>query len=139
MSKPQPLTSRAGSTDAVPGNVTTTLVRADPLAQSEAKGEQLHPLLRAQLRELELRTGTATPDLAMLLRLGKPDYRHLDDERRGIVESMRLMADEARSIANEARDNSTEHLQFILDHIKDVVMTVDDHGMIRTLHPTAQC
>src|ERR1700739_134848 len=131
MSKPQPLTSRAGSTDAVPGNVTTTLVRADPLAQSEAQGEQL--------AELDLRTGPAPPDLAMLLRLVNEYYRTVDDERRGIVESMRLMADEARSIANEARDNSTEHLRFILDHIKDVVMTVDDHGMIRTLHPTAQC
>jgi diguanylate cyclase (GGDEF)-like protein/PAS domain S-box-containing protein len=138
MSKPQTLRTHPGAAEAAPGITTTTLVRADPLAQSETKGEQLHPLLRAQLRELELRTGNASPDLAMLLRLVNEYYRTVDDERRGIVESMRLMADEARSMANEARDNSSEYLQFILDHIKDVVITVDDRGVIRSFNPTGE-
>jgi len=49
---------------------------------------------------------------------------------------MRLMADEARAMAHEAREQSSEHLQVILDHIKDVVITVDEDGVIR--HSTQQ-
>src|SRR6185437_7821848 len=85
---------------------TTTLVRADPGSAGES-GTQWHPRLHAHLRE-----------------------------RRRIVESMRLMADEARALAHEAREQSSEHLQVILDHIKDVVLTVDEEGVINTFNPT---
>jgi len=63
--------------------------------------------LRAQLHELQLRTGNATPDLAMLLQLINAHYQTLESERRGIAESMRLMADEARSLAREAHAQSS--------------------------------
>jgi diguanylate cyclase (GGDEF)-like protein/PAS domain S-box-containing protein len=135
MSKPQTLRTRPGSPEASQG-ATTTLVRADA-RQGEAHAD-LHPHLRAQLRELQLRTGSATPDVGMLLRLINDHYQTIDAERRGIVESMRLMADEARALALEAREQSSEHLQVILDHIKDVVLTVDDDGVIRTFNPTGE-
>src|SRR6516162_3626184 len=136
MSKPQTLRTRPGTGDTAPG-ATTTLVRADPRPLSEHDPE-LHPLLRAQLRELQLRTGSAQPDLGLLLRLVNDHYLTIDGERRGIVESMRLMADEARALALEAREQSSEHLQVILDHIKDVVLTVDEDGVIQTFNPTGE-
>jgi len=34
---------------------------------SNPQNADLHPQLRAQLRELQLRTGTATPDVGLLL------------------------------------------------------------------------
>jgi len=136
MSKPQTLRTRPREPDAPPG-ATTTLVRADARPLSE-QDPDVHPHLRAQLRELQLRTGSAQPDVGLLLRVINDHYLTIDNERRGIVESMRLMADEARSLALEAREQSSEHLQVILDHIKDVVLTVDEDGVISTFNPTGE-
>jgi diguanylate cyclase (GGDEF)-like protein/PAS domain S-box-containing protein len=136
MSKPHSLRTRPDVPEAQPG-ATTTLVREDPRPLSEADPD-LHPHLQAQLRELQLRTGSAHPDVGMLLRLINDHYLTTENERRGIVESMRLMADEARALALEAREQSSEHLQVILDHIKDVVLTVDEEGVIRTFNPTGE-
>jgi len=136
MSKTQPFRTLPESPDATPG-ATTTLVRADARPHAEQYPE-LHPQLKAQLRELQLRTGSAVPDVPMLLRLINEQYQTVERERRGIVESMRLMADEAQALAHEAREQSSEHLQVILDHIKDVVLLVDEHGMIRTFNPTGE-
>src|SRR4029077_4537369 len=106
-------------------------------------GSDLHPQLHAQLKEVRLRMGSAasdstSPELAMLLHLVSAQYQAMDDERRGIVQSMRLMADEARALAHEAREQSSEHLQVILDHIKDVVLTVDEDGVIQTFNPRGE-
>jgi diguanylate cyclase (GGDEF)-like protein/PAS domain S-box-containing protein len=136
MSNTQTIRTSVDSPDSGPGE-TTTLVRADERLCGE-ESPDLHPQLRAQLRELRLRTGTATPDLAVLLRLVSAHYETIDEERRGIVQSMRLMADEARALAHEAREQSSEHLQVILDHIKDVVLTVDEDGVIQTFNPTGE-
>ncbi|TLY63578.1 MAG: PAS domain S-box protein [Gammaproteobacteria bacterium] len=113
---------------------TTTLVRSDAPPPG-ADSPDLHPQLRTQLKEL--RTGSAA-DLAKLLRVVSAYYEAIDEERRGIVQSMRLMADEARALAREAREQSSEHLQVILDHIKDVVLTVDEDGAIQSFNPTGE-
>ncbi len=118
------------------GEESTTLVRGEGLTGDS--GGELHPRLRDQLKELRLRTQSPAPDLGMLLRLVSEHYQTVDDERRGIVQSMRLMADEARALANEAREQGHEHLQLILDHIKDVVLTVDENGVIQTFNPTGE-
>jgi len=136
MSNTQTLRTLTDPAEAAPG-ATTTLVRAEPRSPADPHPD-LHPNLRAQLHELQLRTGNATPDLAMLLQLINQHYQTLESERRGIVESMRLMADEARALAHEARAQSSEHLQVILDHIKDVVLAVDEEGVIRTFNPTGE-
>ncbi len=136
MSKAQPIRTRPDPPEILPGQ-TTTLVRADPRSAADS-GTQWHPQLNAHLRELQLRTGSSNPDTAMLLRLINDQYEIIDRERRGIVESMRLMADEARALAHEAREQSSEHLQVILDHIKDVVLTVDEEGVISTFNPTGE-
>ena len=136
MSNTKTLRTLPGSAEGAPG-ATTTFVSADPRPPAETQPD-LHPALRAQLRELQLRTGSATPDLAMLLRLINEHYQTLEGERRGIVESMRLMADEARALAREAHAQSSDHLQVILDHIKDVVLALDEEGVIRTFNPTGE-
>src|SRR5215472_6762051 len=100
MSKSQTLRTHPDSAE-TPGGATTTLVRADARPHAEGHPE-LHPHLRDQLRELQLRTGNAVPDVPMLLRLINDHYHTIDNERRGIAESMRLMADEARALALEA-------------------------------------
>ncbi|HEV7446012.1 MAG TPA: PAS domain S-box protein, partial [Steroidobacteraceae bacterium] len=135
MSNPK-IRALVDGTDTNPGG-TTTLVRADDSLCGEDSPD-LHPQLRTHLRELRLRTESAAPDLAMLLRLVSAHYETIDEERRGIVQSMRLMADEARALAHEAREQSSEHLQVILDHIKDVVLTVDEDGVIQTFNPTGE-
>src|SRR6266849_5199605 len=136
MSNTKTLRTLPESPEGAPG-ATTTFVRADPRSPAETPPD-LHPTLRAQLRELQRRTGNATPDLAMLLRLINDHYQTLEGERRGVVESMRLMADEARSLAHEAHAQGTEHLQVILDHIKDAGLARDDEGVIRTFNPTGE-
>jgi len=136
MSNRQSLRTQPGAPEAAAG-ATTTLVRADPRPQDAGQFE-LHPALKAQLRELQLRTGSDKPDIPMLLRLIDEHYRTLESERRGIAESMRLMADEARALALEARAQSSEHLQVILDHIKEVVLSVDEQGVIGTFNPTGE-
>src|SRR5262249_54697573 len=120
-----------------PASGATTVVRGEGLPAGEDSPE-LHSHLRAQMRELRLRTGSAALDLGALLRMVSAHYQAVDDERRGIVQSMRLMADEARAMAHEVRTQSSEHLQVILDHIKDVVLTVDEEGVIRTFNPTGE-
>ena len=119
---------------------------ADPAEDSP----ELHALLRAQLKEARRQSHSSDPDLAsvpdlasapdlnILLQLLSAHYDAIDQERRGIVQSMRLMADEARAMAHEAREQSSEHLQVILDHIKDVVLTVDEDGVIQTFNPTGE-
>src|SRR5476649_2130784 len=97
----------------------------------------LHELLRMQVRHVRLRGAAATPELHALLTLVSEHYEAVDEQRRGIVKAMRLMADEARARARETRQQSSEHLQVILDHIKDVVLTVDEDGSIRSFNPTA--
>ncbi|MEJ1964070.1 MAG: PAS domain S-box protein [Gammaproteobacteria bacterium] len=116
----------------------TTVVRVDPSTFVGEDGPELHPHLRTQLRELRLRGGSPVVDVGALLRLVSAHYQAVDEERRGIVQSMRLMADEARAMAHEVRAQSSEHLQVILDHIKDVVLTVDEDGVIRTFNPTGE-
>src|ERR1700726_2077926 len=59
----------------------------------------LHHHLRAQLREARLHITADTPELRNLLRLVSAHYEAVDEERRGIVQSMRLMAEEARATA----------------------------------------
>jgi diguanylate cyclase (GGDEF)-like protein/PAS domain S-box-containing protein len=144
MSKPLNIRARIGTQDAAVArpedavsSSSTTVIRAEGPFGGEDSPD-LHPHLRTQLRELRLRSNSVVLDVDALLRLVSAHYQAVDDERRGIVQSMRLMADEARAMAHEVRTQSSEHLQVILDHIKDVVLTVDEEGVIRTFNPTGE-
>jgi PAS domain-containing protein len=135
---PDPRDAEIGRTAERAPTGATTVVRVDPSTFVGEDGPELHPHLRTQLRELRLRSGSPVIDIGALLRLVSAHYQAVDEERRGIVQSMRLMADEARAMAHEVRTQSSEHLQVILDHIKDVVLTVDEEGVIRTFNPTGE-
>jgi diguanylate cyclase (GGDEF)-like protein/PAS domain S-box-containing protein len=135
MSNAHPLRSLADPPDGNPG-ATTTLVRTEEVSGED--NPELHALLRSQLKEARLRSNSQALETGAFLRLLSAHYDAIDQERRGIVQSMRLMADEARAMAHEAREQSSEHLQVILDHIKDVVLTVDEDGVIQTFNPTGE-
>jgi diguanylate cyclase (GGDEF)-like protein/PAS domain S-box-containing protein len=89
---------------AAPGTGTTTLVRAEPWLEAPAPDE-LHPQLRGILKEAALRSGREVPELGLLLKLVSVQFEAMDAERRGIVHSMRLMADEAAELAHRARES----------------------------------
>ncbi|HEX5461206.1 MAG TPA: EAL domain-containing protein [Steroidobacteraceae bacterium] len=91
--EPQPSTS-----------ATTTLVRVEPGFAAPAP-EELHPQVRGILKEATLRSGIGVPDPGVLLKLMSMQCEAMDAERRGIVQSMRLMADEASELAYRARES----------------------------------
>jgi diguanylate cyclase (GGDEF)-like protein/PAS domain S-box-containing protein len=98
---------------------------------------ELHPRLREQLSQAQ-RGGAAEPDLSQLLSLISGYYQQIDDERRGIVRSMQLMADEARAYGEGLGGIDAGHWQVILDHIKDAVITVSADGAVKIFNPTGE-
>src|ERR1700722_20954654 len=98
---------------------------------------ELHPRLCEQLAQARLAAAGAL-ELTHLLPLVSAYYELLDDERRGIVRSMQLIADEARSFGDGLAGADAGHLQAILDHIKDVVITVAVDGSIKIFNPTGE-
>jgi diguanylate cyclase (GGDEF)-like protein/PAS domain S-box-containing protein len=113
------------------------LTRQEPPGASPADAPHpgIHRRLARQLREA---TAEGAVDLDRLLGFVSQAYDETDEERRGIVRSMQLMSEEARELTREIRDESTTQLQSILDHVKDVILTVDDHGLIDTFNPTGE-
>jgi len=96
---PTPAEESAPSTTA-----TTTLVRAEH-GVAAPPADDLHPQARAIVREAALRTGLEVPEHGLLLKLMSLQFEAMDNERRGIVQSMRLMADEAAELAYRARES----------------------------------
>src|SRR5580658_8290625 len=107
------------------------------LRRQKAATRELHPQLCEQLDEARL-SGAGTLELSHLLPLISAYYSQLDDERRGIVRSMQLIADEARSFGDGLAGADAGHLQAILDHIKDVVITVSLDGSVKIFNPTGE-
>ncbi len=69
-----------------------------------ATGSSLHPRLRAQLDSLGVgRSLSAAAALNALLPLISKQYEQVDEERRGVVRSMQMLADEARSFTSGLR------------------------------------
>src|SRR5579863_9118652 len=98
---------------------------------------ELHPRLCEQVTQARLAAAGAL-ELSQLLPLISAYYEQIDDERRGIVRSMQLIADEARSFGDGLAGADAGHLQAILDHIKDVVITVAVDGTIKIFNPTGE-
>src|SRR5260221_7507725 len=104
---------------------------------SLAFGTDLHPRLRTQLEALG---HVPTPAVALnaLLPLISSQYEKIDEERRGVVRSMQLLAEEARAFAQGLANADAGQLRAILDHIKDVVITVTGDGAICVFNPTGE-
>jgi diguanylate cyclase (GGDEF)-like protein/PAS domain S-box-containing protein len=94
----------------------------------------MHRLLQTQL--LQARNGTET-DWDRFVESVEQTYCQMDNERRGIVRSMRMMSDEATALTREVEETSATRLQAVLDHVKDAIMTTDEHGSITMLNVTS--
>src|SRR5262249_16002721 len=101
-----------------------------------ARTSTMHRLLDKQVKDA-LRPGGEI-DLAKLLAAVDTTYSRTDDERRGIVRSMQLMSDEATALTRDLRERTPSQLQAVLDHVKDVIVTVDEAGHIVSLNATGQ-
>jgi len=99
--------------------------------------QELHPRLREQLVQAQ-KANAGMLELGQLLPLISSYYEQLDDERRGIVRSMQLIADEARAYGEGLGGVDAGHWQVILDHIKDVVITVGAEGAVKIFNPTGE-
>ena len=96
----------------------------------------LHPLLKQQFDESRQASGQL--DLRRLLQSISAAYTEWDEERRGVVRSMKLLADETTAFTREVRESAAAQLQVILDHVKDAILTVDEAGRIETLNSTGE-
>src|SRR6187401_2346320 len=96
----------------------------------------MHRLLEKQMREATRPDGEL--DLARFLSSVEGMYSRTDEERRGIVRSMQLMSEEATALTREMRESTASQLQAVLDHVKDVIITVDDAGHIASINATGQ-
>src|SRR5262245_54166622 len=96
----------------------------------------MHRLLDKQVKDALGPNGEI--DVVRLLAAVESTYPRADDERRGIVRSMQLMSDEATALTRELRQSTASQLQAVLDHVKDVIVTVDDAGHIVSLNATGQ-
>jgi PAS domain S-box-containing protein len=92
----------------------------------------MHPLLKQQFQDSRGDDGQL--DLRRLLKAISAAYAEWDEERRGVVRSMKLLADETSAFTREVRESAASQLQVILDHVKDAILTVDQDGRIETLN-----
>jgi len=92
----------------------------------------LHPLLKQQFEDARQPSGQL--DLRRLLQAISAAYGEWDEERRGVVRSMKLLADETSAYTREVRESAASQLQVILDHVKDAILTVDEDGRVETLN-----
>ena len=117
--------------DAVP------VLQPTPRKRGRVALHALHPRLREQIEQARLTGGDRT-ELASLLPLISNYYEQLEDERRGVVRSMQLIAEEARAVDEGLGGEDAGHWQVILDHIKDVVITADADGTVKIFNPTGE-
>ncbi len=96
----------------------------------------LHPLLKQQFDESRQESGQL--DLRKLLQAISSAYAEWDEERRGVVRSIKLLADETSAFTREVRESAASQLQVILDHVKDAILTVDGTGCIETVNSTGE-
>jgi len=128
------MSSESSSTRPVP------VLQAEPASGGVlAPGASLHPRLRAQLDELgPVRALNPAAAMHALLPLVSRQYDDMDDERRGVVRSMQLLAAEARDFAGGLEQADAGQLRVILDHIKDVVITATGDGAIHLFNPMGE-
>ena len=104
-----------------------------------AASASLHPRLRAQLDALGSgRMLNPTAAINVLLPVISTQYEQMDEERRGVVRSMQMLAAEARDFAQGLGHVDAGQLRAILDHIKDVVITVGNDGTIGVVNPAGE-
>ena len=89
-------------------------------------------------RLIDRHTGPAGLELDGLLAGISAYYNEVEEERRAVVRSMRLMSDEAEALSREVRAQSASELEAIVNHVKDVILTVDADGIITSFNLTGE-
>ncbi len=90
----------------------------------------MHPLLRRQLRKLELEHG-AHPDSEQWRRfceLVDQAYRQADEDRYLLERSLRLSSEEMRELYERTRSSSRARLQAIAQAVPDMLFFQDEEG-----------
>ena len=103
---------------------------------ADHRRQRVNRLLERQLREATGPDGHVV--LERLIEVISCHYDSTDDERRSVVRSMQLMSDEAQALTREIREQNATQLQAIVDHVKDVILTVDESGHVETFNPTGE-
>jgi diguanylate cyclase (GGDEF)-like protein/PAS domain S-box-containing protein len=89
-------------------------------------------------RLIDRHTGPVGLSLEALLTGISAYYDEVEEERRAVVRSMRLMSDEAEALSREVREKSASELEAIVNHVKDVILTVDRDGLITSFNLTGE-
>ena len=96
----------------------------------------LNWVLQRQLNEARRANGDLDHDA--FLAIVSRHYDLLDEERSGVVRSMRMLSEEAQALARETLAQSASQVQTILDNVKDAILTIDTAGRIETCNPMGE-
>ena len=118
--------------DALLSGAHTTVV----VLPSDHRQQATNRTLERQLREATGPDGRIV--LERLIAVVSRHYDSTDEERRSVVRSMQMMSDEAQALTREIREQTASQLQAIVDHVKDVILSVDESGHIETFNPTGE-
>ena len=104
------------------------LARATSSRRRRANTEDLHPLLERQLMEAADENGRLR--VRQLIRIVSQQYETFDSDRSSFETVMQIATDEATAMTEALERESAFKLQAILDHVKDGIISCDEHGRI---------
>jgi len=98
--------------------------------------DDVHPLLQRQLMEAADENGRIR--VRELIRIVNQQYETFDSDRNSFETVMQIATDEATAMTEELERESAFKLQAILDHVKDGIISCDEHGRIESINRTAE-
>ena len=108
-----------------------------PSARRRRAGkDDTHPLLERQLMEAADENGRLR--VRELIRIVSQQYETFDSDRSSFETVMQIATDEATAMTEALERESAFKLQAILDHVKDGIISCDEHGRIESLNRTAE-
>jgi diguanylate cyclase (GGDEF)-like protein/PAS domain S-box-containing protein len=112
------------------------LASGTPTRHRRANTEDLHPLLERQLMEAADENGRLR--VRQLIQIVSRQYEAFDSDRSSFETVMQIATDEATAMTEALERESAFKLQAILDHVKDGIISCDEHGRIESLNRTAE-
>ena len=98
--------------------------------------DEIHPLLERQLLEAADKNGKLR--VRELIRIVNRQYESFDSDRNSFATVMQIATDEASAMSEALERESSFRLQAILDHVKDGIISCDQHGRIESMNRTAE-
>ena len=121
---------------AVPADEAAPLAPPSSSRRRRAPREDIHPLLERQLMEAADENGKLR--VRQLIRIISQQYETFDSDRSSFETVMQIATDEATAMTEALERESAFKLQAILDHVKDGIISCDEHGRIESLNRTAE-